>query len=128
MTGRVSGLVSHEVDRLSQLRTRPVLAQPHVLVDRHAEELTRWVARGAELVERRIERAHLEVERLHGHLRALSPQHTLDRGYAIVQNSSGHVVRAPGDATSGESLVLTLAEGAVSARSEGSAADPAGRG
>ncbi|MWV59488.1 exodeoxyribonuclease VII large subunit [Rathayibacter sp. VKM Ac-2754] len=128
MTSRVSGLVSHEVDRLSQLRTRPVLAQPHVLVDRHAEELTRWVARGAELVERRIERAHLEVERLHGQLRALSPQHTLDRGYAIVQNASGHVVRAPADAASGEALVLTLAEGAVAARSEGASADPAGRG
>ncbi|MWV50487.1 exodeoxyribonuclease VII large subunit [Rathayibacter sp. VKM Ac-2803] len=128
MTSRVSGLVSHEVDRLSQLRTRPVLAQPHVLVDRHAEELTRWVARGAELVERRIERAHLEVERLHGQLRALSPQHTLDRGYAIVQNASGHVVRAPADAASGEALVLTLAEGGVAARSEGASADPAGRG
>ncbi|QHC55926.1 exodeoxyribonuclease VII large subunit [Rathayibacter tanaceti] len=127
MTSRVSGLVSHEIDRLSQLRSRPVLAQPRVLVDRHSEELTRWVARGAELVERRIERAHLEVERLHGQLRALSPQHTLDRGYAIVQNSAGHVVRAPGDAPSGDALVLTLAAGAVGARSEGRAADPAGR-
>ncbi|PPI09538.1 exodeoxyribonuclease VII large subunit [Rathayibacter sp. AY1B8] len=127
MTGRVSGLVSHEIDRLSQLRSRPVLAQPHVLVDRHSEELTRWVARGAELVDRRLERAHLEVERLHGHLRALSPQHTLDRGYAIVQNAAGHVVRAPGDAPAGGALVLTLAEGAVGARSEGPTGDPAGR-
>jgi exodeoxyribonuclease VII large subunit len=128
MTTRVSGLVSHEIDRLSQLRSRPVLAQPRVLVDRRSEELTRWVARGAELVERRIERAHLEVERLHGQLRALSPQHTLDRGYAIVQNGSGHVVRTPQDAAEGEALVLTLAEGAVAARSTGPAADPAGRG
>jgi len=128
MTTRSSGLVSHEVDRLSQLRSRPVLANPRVLVDQRSEELTRWVARGAELVERRIERAHLEVERLHGHLRALSPQHTLDRGYAIVQNASGHVVRSPGDADAGEALVLTLAEGAVAARSEGPADDPAGRG
>ncbi|PPF30374.1 exodeoxyribonuclease VII large subunit [Rathayibacter tritici] len=127
MTGRVSGLVSHEIDRLSQLRSRPVLAQPRVLVDRHSEELTRWVARGAELVERRLERAHLEVERLHGHLRALSPQHTLDRGYAIVQNATGHVVRAPEDAPPGGALVLTLAEGAIGARSEGPAGDPAGR-
>lgn len=127
MTGRVSGLVSHEIDRLSQLRSRPVLAQPRVLVDRHSEELTRWVARGAELVERRLERAHLEVERLHGHLRALSPQHTLDRGYAIVQNAAGHIVRAPEDAPPGDALVLTLAEGAVGARSEGPTGDPAGR-
>lgn len=127
MTGRVSGLVSHEIDRLSQLRSRPVLAQPRVLVDRHSEELTRWVARGAELVERRLERAHLEVERLHGHLRALSPQRTLDRGYAIVQNAAGHIVRAPEDAPPGDALVLTLAEGAVGARSEGPTGDPAGR-
>ncbi|MBF4463433.1 MULTISPECIES: exodeoxyribonuclease VII large subunit [unclassified Rathayibacter] len=124
---RVSGMLSHEIDRISQLRSRPVLAQPSVLVDRRSEELTRWVARGAELVERRLERAHLEVERLHGHLRALSPQHTLDRGYAIVQDGAGHVVRAPSDAPSGDDLVVTLAEGALAARALGPAVDPAGR-
>lgn len=127
MNARVTSLVGHEIDRVGQLRSRPVLARPLVLVDSRAEELTRWVARGAELVDRAIERAHHDTQRLHSQLRALSPQHTLDRGYAIVQSASGHVVRSPAEAANGEELVLTLASGAVGATSTGATADPAGR-
>jgi exodeoxyribonuclease VII large subunit len=42
---------------------------------------------------------------------ALSPQATLDRGYAVVQKGDGTVVRAPGDVTAGEDLRLRLADG-----------------
>lgn len=127
MNARMTSLVGHEIDRVSQLRSRPVLAQPHLLIDTRAEELTRWVARGAELVDRAIERAHHDTSRLRGQLHALSPQHTLDRGYAIVQNSAGGVVRNPADAPLDDSLVLTLASGALGARATGETADPAGR-
>lgn len=127
MNSRVTSLVGHEIERVAQLRSRPVLAQPRVLIDARAEELTRWVARGAELVDRAIERAHHETQRLHTQLTALSPQHTLDRGYAIVQSSAGHVVRSPADAPAGDALVLTLATGAVGATSTGITEDPAGR-
>ena len=72
---------------------RPALADDRWIVDRRAEELTRWVARGAELVERCLERQVARVGELRGHLRALSPQATLDRGYAIVQGDDGHVLR-----------------------------------
>jgi exodeoxyribonuclease VII large subunit len=61
---------------------------------------------------------------LRGHLRALSPQATLDRGYAIVQDAAGRVVRAPADAPDGEEVVVTLAEGVLAAVSRGEADDP----
>ncbi|AJM77944.1 exodeoxyribonuclease VII large subunit [Rathayibacter toxicus] len=128
MATRVSGMISHEIDRVAQLRSRPVLAQPRVLIDRHSEDLTRWVARGTELVQRQVESAQHKVDNLRGQLRALSPQHTLDRGYAIVQNEAGQIVRGAGDAPSATPLVVTLAEGAIAARSEGATADPASRG
>ena len=46
---------------------------------------------------------------------------TLDRGYAIVQGADGHVVTAPTAAPAGAVLTITLAAGAVTARSEGDA-------
>ena len=46
-----------------------------------------------------------------------------DRGYAIVQDRGGHVVRAAGDAPAGSILRVTLAEGAIAAVSEGERAD-----
>lgn len=116
---RLHGYLAHEIDRIGHLRSRPVLADGSWIIDRRAEELTRWVARGTELVERLVERQGHRVGELRGHLRALSPQATLDRGYAIVQGADGHVVREAAGAPAGTALTVTLAEGAIAAVSEG---------
>lgn len=110
---RVTSLITTEIDRIGQFRSRPVLVSPAWLVDVRADELTRYVARGAELVDRLIERAHTSVAELTGQLRALSPQRTLDRGYAIAQLPGGGILRRIADATAGTPLLLTLADGTV---------------
>ncbi|MCD5346583.1 exodeoxyribonuclease VII large subunit [Agromyces sp. S2-1-8] len=122
---RLRTLVAHEIDRVGHLRSRPALADTSWIVDRRAEDLTRWVARGVELVGRSIERQTHRIGELRGHLRALSPQATLDRGYAIVQGADGHVVTSPAAAPVGAALTVMLAAGAISARSEGEAPAPA---
>ncbi|MBN9149825.1 MAG: exodeoxyribonuclease VII large subunit [Micrococcales bacterium] len=122
---RMTGLLSTEIDRIGQLRSRPVLAASSWIVDVRSEELTRWVARGAELVDRSIERARTSVAELTGQLRALSPQRTLDRGYAIAQLPGGAVLRRSADAIPGSPLLLTLADGTVGTTVD--AETPAGR-
>ncbi|UOE45688.1 exodeoxyribonuclease VII large subunit [Agromyces larvae] len=122
---RMTSLLTREIDRIGHLRARPVLADGRWIIDRRAEELTRWVARGSELADRVVERQASRVAELRGHLRALSPQATLDRGYAIVQGPDGHVVRAAAQAPAGTALTVTLAEGALSAESRGAAPHPA---
>ncbi len=120
---RLSAMLAREIDRIGHLRSRPALADTTWIVDRRAEDLTRWVARGTELVERAIDRATQRTAELRGHLRALSPQATLDRGYAIVQGADGHVVRAAAAAPDGSPLVVTLAEGLLAAVSRGEITD-----
>jgi len=110
---RITGLLSTEIDRLGQLRSRPVLASSSWLFDSRAEELSRYVARSRELVERTIEKAEVRVSELTSHLRNLSPQRTLDRGYAIAQLPDGSALRAAADAPAGTRLTLTLADGRV---------------
>ncbi|HEV7183074.1 MAG TPA: exodeoxyribonuclease VII large subunit, partial [Leifsonia sp.] len=88
---------------------------PRWIVDSRAEELTRFVARGAELVERTIEREATRTAELRGQLRALSPQGTLDRGYAIVQLPQGAVLRSPAEAPAGTPLKVTVAGGSLTA-------------
>ena len=132
LSSRVTSLLGHEIDRLATLRTRPALADPSWIVDSRADELTRTVARGAELIDRAVERSQREVTELRAHLRALSPQRTLDRGYAIVQRADpeagvpgGVVIRAEGDAPAGTELLVTLASGAIGASSTGPATSAA---
>ncbi|GAA4371695.1 exodeoxyribonuclease VII large subunit [Agromyces bauzanensis] len=116
---RLASMLTREIDRIGHLRTRPALADPGWMIDRRAEELTRWVARGTELMERRIERQSTRVGELRGHLRALSPQATLDRGYAIVQRDHDGVLTRPDQAPEGTRLRITLAEGGLGAVSTG---------
>ncbi|GGE84634.1 exodeoxyribonuclease VII large subunit [Mycetocola zhadangensis] len=119
LTMRLTGFLSNETARLASVRSRPALASSSWIVDSRSQELTRYVARGAELVERAIDHELRTTAELRAHVRALSPQRTLDRGYAIAQGPDGHVLRSAADAPQGTMLRLTLAEGALAASSEG---------
>jgi exodeoxyribonuclease VII large subunit len=124
LSNRLTGILAHEVDRIGQLRSRPVLSTPQWIIDSRSEDLTRHVARGAELIDRAVERAGAVIVDLRSQLRALSPQGTLDRGYAIVQLEDGQVVRSPGQAPPQTKLQITLAEGALAATAGAAASDP----
>ena len=95
-----------------------MLVSSEWIVDSRGEELGRYVSRGRELAERVIERAGTQLAEQLGHLRALSPQRTLDRGYAIAQLPSGAALRDAADAPAGTRLLLTLAKGSVYAATE----------
>ncbi|MBC9936835.1 MULTISPECIES: exodeoxyribonuclease VII large subunit [unclassified Leucobacter] len=119
MSTRLGQLVSHEIDRISQLRGRPVLARPERFIDERAEELTRWIARGTELAERTVRDSGTVLAELRARLGALSPQATLERGYSIAQLPSGAVLRDPADAPAGTELRLAVAGGRLGATSDG---------
>lgn len=121
LSGRLTGILASEIDRISQLRSRPALVDPRWIIDSRSEDLTRYVARGVELTERILERAGAGVIELRSQLRALSPQGTLDRGYAIAQLPDGQVLRDADDAPAGTELVLTLASGTVPATANAAA-------
>jgi exodeoxyribonuclease VII large subunit len=110
---RVSGMLSVEIDRLQALRSRPALATSSWLVDSRGEELGRYISRGRELADRALEKASTSLEERVRQLRSLSPQRTLDRGYAIAQLPSGAALRDAADAPVGTPLMLTLAKGTV---------------
>jgi exodeoxyribonuclease VII large subunit len=52
-------------------------------------------------------------------LAALSPRATLNRGYSIVTDGAGGVVRSAGDVATGDVLTIELADGTVDATATG---------
>lgn len=117
MALRLSSLVSGEIDRIAALRSRPVLADPGVMVQSRAEDLIRLVDRGSQLMQLRVEREETAVHRLAAELRALSPQRTLDRGYAVVRAGDA-VVRDPSQVSPGDALRIRVAGGELTASAE----------
>lgn len=123
ITTRVWTRIEHEQRGLEQMRSRPVLRDPlRMLQDRAAiVEQARARLRAASAL--RIERALTDIGQLRASLRALSPEDTLHRGYAIVQRRGDGIVRRPEEAPADTELVLLLATGTIGARSTGAIAD-----
>ncbi len=117
-----------EQSALSATTSRPVLAEPHRWVQARADDvevLTTRVRRGLDAV---LSAASGELGALVAGVRALSPQATLVRGYAVVQRSrDGAVVRSPEEVEPDEELVLRLARGRLAARAAPGAGEPAAR-
>jgi exodeoxyribonuclease VII large subunit len=60
---------------------------------------------------RRVDGAYANLAVLHGRVEALSPARVLERGYAVVRNRLGEVIRSAELTTSGDQLDITLASG-----------------
>ncbi len=74
------------------------------------------VDRSARALASRTVRDRATLDGLRDGLRALGPQATLERGYAIAQTDDGAVVRDPAAAPAGASLTVTVAHGTLSTR------------
>jgi exodeoxyribonuclease VII large subunit len=69
-----------------------------------------------QLARLRLTRAQGSLQPLLAHLTQLSPLKILERGYAIVTNESGQIVKEPVEAPVGSEVSLRLAKGAIAAK------------
>ncbi|QLQ09970.1 MAG: exodeoxyribonuclease VII large subunit [Nocardioidaceae bacterium] len=111
--GALQAMLDRESRQLADLRDRPVLADPGgelaALMEHNREVLQR--ARNA--VRQRIDRAADDIDHRLARVRALSPQATLRRGYAVVQTPSGGVVTEARQLGVGAKASVVLAEGSL---------------
>jgi len=96
-----------------RLRARPRAA---VERERHLLERTRDRLRLAPALA--VERKRAALEKSGAKLLALSPQQTLERGYAIVRTEAGEVVASTETVSPGALVDVTLADGRLGARVE----------
>ena len=114
----VRALVDREQQRIDAVRSRPVLAQPVTMVQLRSDDVDALIGRARRHLTHRLDLASSELTQLRARVSSLSPQATLDRGYAIVQREGGAVVRQPAELTGGELVRLRLAGGERGARIE----------
>lgn len=115
---RVVPDIKEEYERIRQLRERA----DRKINDRVVLEMTKVVGliqRSFAGISARLTRSSEELTHLIARVRTLSPQATLDRGYAVVQKSDGTIVRSPDHLEKGERLRLRLAQGVAVATATG---------
>ena len=89
--------IEREISHLKQILSRPIFRDPTVLVSVRQEDIDSHTAQ----------------------LRTLSPQGTLDRGYAVVLKADQSIVRDATTVSIGEKLAIRVAKGVVAATADG---------
>jgi exodeoxyribonuclease VII large subunit len=115
---RVEGFIAYEQDRLQQVRSRPILANPYTFITQLAQELerTQFAARNA--FGNLLSHESLRLQHLGQQVRSLSPQSTLDRGYSVVRDAAGKVIIDAALVKPGTELKVRVAKGEIQATSK----------
>lgn len=111
----VLGYVGMQMSYIAQLRSRPVFTHPDSALLMRADEVNRLRERALRATEHRIERESGTLEHTIARVRSLSPAQTLSRGYSIVQNSAGAIVRDASVLHEGEQITVRAATGSAQA-------------
>jgi exodeoxyribonuclease VII large subunit len=109
----VVGTVDRERTRIATVRSRPVLAHPTRLIDTRRADVQALLQRNRRCTGARLESARHDLDHVRARVLALSPQATLDRGYAVVQDEDGAVVRDADAVPPGTDLQVRLAVGTL---------------
>jgi exodeoxyribonuclease VII large subunit len=91
------------------------LKDPHAYLAQRSDDLVRAISDLRDEMDVRLEKQATELTNKRNLLRSLSPQSTLDRGYAVVRDSKGQVITDPKAVSSGLELEVTLAKGEIKA-------------
>jgi len=111
MYRRLVSTIDFELNQIAQLRNRPVMKDPNVMVTTRRDEIKGWRDRSIRSFASILEIEKKELKGVKDHLRSLSPQSTMDRGYAVVQLEDGAIVRDATKVKAGVRLRIRVARG-----------------
>lgn len=109
---RIISYLDSQSQLISSILSRPVLASPFGFVDAQADIIKQHRKRLGEILDWRISKAEAELGNLVSSVRALSPQLTLERGYALVTDQNGAIIR---ELKAGENFTLQLSKQEIEA-------------
>lgn len=118
ITRSITHRISSEHERLTSLRSRPVLADPAGMIHTFTTQTIQLRERSSHALTGSLHAAEIELQGLAAAVRTLSPQATLDRGYAVLQTAEGTVVRSPEQTRPGDRLGARVAQGKIKVRVE----------
>ena len=129
--GALRNWVAHERKGLTQIRTRPVMADPSLPVTRQKDIIAEALQRKDRALGVHVRSLRSSIESLKAQVNALGPSQTLARGYSIVQviprdKSGAQVVTTVDQVDPGSQLRIRVPDGSITAAAMGVQAAPGG--
>lgn len=109
--GGITRFLRERRERVMLLGASPAFRDPMEFYRRRSQDVDRLAERMESSIRRLLERCRLLEAGVRGRLVALSPLAILERGYAIVQDRSGAVVRGAADVARGDAVEVRLGAG-----------------
>jgi exodeoxyribonuclease VII large subunit len=116
MRRRAQSAAAARRKHLEELTARLRSLDLRLRVARARQRLEAADTAAAQLIHLRLTRAHGRLNPLIAHLTQLSPLKILERGYAIVTNQNGEIVKQPTDAPAESKVDIRLGQGKIAAR------------
>lgn len=113
---RIRSRVDNEIRLIEGYANRPSLTQPLTMLEKPQRFVDEARMRLDIAMRRLVDNAEATIERLHASVTALSPQSVLDRGYAVVQNEHGQVIKETSQVEEGETMHITIRSGMLTAQ------------
>lgn len=114
---QIGNRVNSGLDFVAQMRSRPILANPYTFITQRLQELELSVDRARNSFGNLLALEERSIQHLRQQVKSLSPQNTLDRGYAVVRTADGHVISDAAAVKPGTTLKIRVAKGDVTATS-----------
>lgn len=112
MAQAIETRLTHEQRHLDQLRSRPVLLNPLASFEVHEERLQTMRRGLRSSISRVVEQEARDVEHLLHRIRSLSPQRTLERGYAILTDGTDTITSVH-DVDEGDDVLAWVHDGQI---------------
>lgn len=124
LTQRLHGNIRRRIEvlrsGLDAARSRPVMLNPLTIVDVKQQQQTKLTADLRSRITAILGTESTQLAKIAGSLRALSPQDTLKRGYAVVRMPNKKVITSAEEVKKGDLIEAILATGSLVATVSGS--------
>ena len=111
----ITGYINRKKDYLNRIKAAKIEKVPYDMINSYRVNIDKLLTISKNVLDIKIEKYKSVCVKNIAKIDALSPLKTLTRGYSVVQNETGHVIKRKVDVKKNDKLNITLQDGKIEA-------------
>lgn len=111
----INGYINRKKDYLNRIKAAKIEKVPYDMINSYRVNIDKLLTISKNVLDMKIEKYKSMCVKNIARIDALSPLKTLTRGYSVVQNETGHVIKSKDDVKQNDKLSITLQDGKIDA-------------
>lgn len=111
----ITGYINRKKDYLNRIKAAKIEKVPYDMINSYRVNIDKLLTISKNVLDIKIEKYKSVCVKNIAKIDVLSPLKTLTRGYSVVQNETGHVIKSKDDVKKNDKLNITLQDGKIDA-------------